>query len=98
MIVLGVVLVFLVIAVIVFLLVRPKGDSAYKVRPSTALKDMTGPSQEYSRMEHSPSPKRLTPSPIPVTSSPNHTSGSWSPGDPYNVSSFTLLIKLIKGD
>ncbi len=85
MIVLGVVLLVVIIAVIIFIVVRPRGDSPYKTTtPPTELGNLTTGSQGYNRVEHTPSPQ--PPTPQPVTPSPKHMTGSWSPGDPYDVS------------
>ena len=73
MVVLGVIIVF--VALIGFICcVRPRGDSGYKATeregfPQTG--DTPRHSRTYSRMSGTPSPK-------PVT-------GSWSPGDAYDV-------------
>lgn len=85
MIVLGVVVIFVIVALVIFLLVRPRGDSTYK--SSLEIKDLSA--SGYSKMEHSSSPPRSPQrmqEPKHVTPSPKHMTGSWSPGDPYDVS------------
>ncbi len=88
MILLGVVFLFLIIAVIIFILVRPRGDSAYKTKSSSGPIELD--SQGYNRMERTPSPQ--PPTSQPVTPSPKHMTGSWSPGDAYDVSKLAIAI------